>query len=77
MKNLLEKIGAKSKKAFEYQLDLKKKNKVLKDYCNFIKKNKLLIIKANKRDIKNARNKKIRENLEKELENEMKELNYL
>ncbi len=63
MKNLLEKIGAKSKKAFESQLDLKKKNKVLKDYCNFIKKNKLLIIKENKRDIKNARNKKIRENL--------------
>ena len=63
MKNLLEKIGTKSKKAFESQLDLKKKNKVLNDYCNLIKKNKFLIIKENERDIKNARNKKLGDNL--------------
>ena len=54
MKNLLINIGKKSKKAFSYQLDTKKKNKVLKNYHQLIKKNKKLIIKENKKDIKNA-----------------------
>ena len=31
-------IGNKSKKAITSQLDYKKKNKVLKDYCDLIKK---------------------------------------
>ena len=63
MKNLLFKIGKKSKKAFSYKIDEKKKNKVLKDYCQLIKKNKKLIIKENKKDIKNAYKKKIKANL--------------
>ena len=33
MKNELIKIGNKSKKAFSFELNSKKKNKVLKDYC--------------------------------------------
>ncbi len=63
MKSLLFKIGKKSKKAFYYEIDEKKKNKVLKDYYQLIKKNKKIIIKENEKDIKNAYNKKIKENL--------------
>ena len=63
MKNLLIKIGRKSKKAFSFQLNHKKKNKVLKDYYELIKKNKKLIVKENKKDIKNAEKKGKRSNL--------------
>ena len=38
MKNLIINIGKKSKKVLKYQIKLKKKNKVLKDYCQLIKK---------------------------------------
>jgi len=51
MKNELIKIGNKSKKAFSFGLNSKKKNKVLKDYCNLIKKNKKIIIYQNKKDV--------------------------
>ncbi len=54
MKNLLINIGKKSKKAFSSQIPSDKKNKILKDYCSFIKKNKKIIIKENQKDIKNA-----------------------
>ena len=54
MKNLLINIGKKSKKAFVNKLRSKKKNKVLKDYCHLINKNRKLIINENKKDIKNA-----------------------
>ena len=54
MKNLLINIGKKSKKAFSYQLDTKKKNKILKNYYQLIQKNKKLIISENKKAIKNA-----------------------
>ena len=43
MRNLLTKIGKKSKKAFSTQLKTKKKNKVLKDYLTLIIKSKRLI----------------------------------
>ena len=58
MKNLLTKIGKKSRKAFSYKLTSKKKDKVLKDYYSLILKNKKLIINQNKKDIKNANKKK-------------------
>ena len=67
MKNLLINIGKKSKKAFSYQLNTKKKNKVLKNYYQLIEKNKKLIIKENKKDIKNANKKKLKDNLIKRL----------
>jgi len=67
MKNLLINIGKKSKKAFSYQLNTKKKNKVLKNYYQLIEKNKKLIIKENKKDIKNANEKKLKDNLIKRL----------
>ena len=63
MKNLLTKIGKKSKEAFFDKLSSKKKDKVLKDYYNLIDKNRKLIINENKKDIKNAYKKKIKINL--------------
>ena len=63
MKNLLIKMGKKSRIALIKELDTKKKNKVLKDYCLFINRNKKLILDLNKKDIKQARNNKVKENL--------------
>ena len=63
MKQLLIKIGKKSKEAFALQINSKKKDKVLKDYYNLIDRNRKLIINENKKDIKNAYKKKIRSNL--------------
>ena len=67
MKNLLTKIGKKSKEAFIDKLSSKKKDKVLKDYYNLIDKNRKLIINENKKDIKNAYKKKIKNNLKERL----------
>jgi len=63
MKKELINIGNKSKKAITSQLNSKKKNKVLKDYCDLIKKNKELIINQNKKDIFNAQKKGLKKNL--------------
>ena len=63
MINELIKIGNKSKKAISSQLNYKKKNKVLKDYCDLINKNKKLIINQNKKDIFNAQKKGLKKNL--------------
>ena len=59
MKNLLIKIGKKSKNAFFNQLESKKKDKVLKDYYQIIEKNKKIILNENKKDVKNAQKKRI------------------
>ena len=67
MKNLLINIGKKSKKAFINKLSSKKKDKVLKDYYHLIDKNRKLIIKENKKDVKNAIKKGIKDNLIKRL----------
>ena len=63
MKKILLDIGKKSKRAFINKIDSKKKDKILKDYCQLIEKNKRLILSENKKDIKNAQRKKIRDNL--------------
>ena len=63
MKKELINIGNKSKKAITSQLDSKKKNKVLKNYCDLIKKNKKFIINQNKKDIFNAQKKGLKSNL--------------
>ncbi len=63
MKKLLIKIGKKSRKAFFQKLSSKKKDKVLNDYCYLINKNKKLIINENRKDIKIAKKKKIKNNL--------------
>ena len=67
MKNLLINIGKKSQKAFINKLSSKKKDKVLKDYYRLINKNRKLIIKENKKDVKNAIKKGIKDNLIKRL----------
>ena len=67
MNNLLKNIGKKSKKAYSIQLNTKKKNKVLKDYCLLIEKNKKLILNQNLKDINNAYKKKLKDNLIKRL----------
>ena len=63
IKKILINIGKKSKSAFEHQVDTKKKNKVLIDYCLLIRKNQKLIISANKKDIKGSINKGVKKNL--------------
>ena len=63
MKNELINIGKKSKNAIDFKINSKKKNKVLKDYCNLIKKNKKLIINQNKKDVYDAKKKGLKENL--------------
>ena len=67
MRSLLINIGRKSKKAFANNINIKKKNKVLKDYCILINKNKKLILKENVKDVRNAYQKKIKDNLVKRL----------
>ena len=63
MKSLLLNIGKKSKKAFLCKIKSQKKDQVLKDFCQLIKKNKNRIIKENQKDIKNANKKKLKGNL--------------
>ena len=63
MINELIKIGNQSKKAISSQLNYKKKNRVLKDYCDLINKNKKLIINQNKKDIFQAQKKRLPLNL--------------
>ena len=63
MKNYLYALGKKAKKASIKSVSLRKKNKVLKDYCNFLIKNKKRIITENAKDLKIAKEKKLKENL--------------
>tara|TARA_B100001057_G_scaffold443752_1_gene480118 strand:- start:1238 stop:2488 length:1251 start_codon:yes stop_codon:yes gene_type:complete len=67
MKHIIYNLGVRSKKAFTQQINTYRKNKVLKDYCNLIKKNKNLIIKENNKDINNAIKIKLKDNLIKRL----------
>jgi len=67
MSKLLNKIGQNSKIAFRSKINSKKRNKVLKDFCSLIIKNKQKIISENKKDIKFAKSKKLKENLIKRL----------
>ena len=63
IKKILTNIGKKSKSAFAHQVDAKKKNKVLIDYCSLIRKNQKLIISANKKDVNRSINKGVKKNL--------------
>tara|TARA_B100001057_G_scaffold89730_1_gene85975 strand:- start:501 stop:1751 length:1251 start_codon:yes stop_codon:yes gene_type:complete len=67
MKNILIKIGKNSKKAILNQINTKKKDKVLKNFSQLIKKNKKKIILENKKDIKNAFKNNLKDNLVKRL----------
>ena len=63
MKNYLFKLGIQAKKASNKTIKSKKKDQVLKDYCNLLLKNQLKIISENKKDLKNAKEKRLKENL--------------
>ena len=63
----IKKIGKKGKIAFKSKISSKVKNKVLRDYCKLINKNKNKIIHENNKDIKVAEKKKLKDNLIKRL----------
>ena len=63
--SFMEKIGNKAKLASMNlsKLNINKKNSVLKQFSNYIKVNEHLILKANKKDVLNAKSKKIKDNM--------------
>ena len=63
MKNYLIKLGKKASKVTKASVKSEKKNKVLIDYCNLILKNQSKIIIENKKDLKQAKEKKLSQNL--------------
>ena len=63
MNKYMNTIGQKAKKAVINKIDTKKKNKVLKKYLNLIEKEKNSIFFENKKDVKFAINKKLKNNL--------------
>ena len=63
MSEILNKIGKKARTAFRTKINSKLKNNVLEDYCKLIYTNKIKIIKENKKDIKFAQLKKLKDNL--------------
>ena len=60
---MLTSVGKKSKGALANQVDTKRKNKVLVDYCSLIRKNQKLILSANKKDVNRSISKGVRKNL--------------
>ena len=77
MKKYMNLIGKKAKKAITNIIDTKKKNKVLKKYLNLIEKEKNYIFNENKKDIKFATNKKLKDNLIQRLTLDSKKLNSI
>ncbi len=63
MSKYIKIIGKKARKAIEIKIDSKTKNKVLKSFLSFLKKNKKKILQQNKKDIKFAQKKKLKSNL--------------
>ena len=75
----LDKIGSNALNASKdlTQLNEKKKNKVLKDFCKNIKLNKSKILKANKIDVSNANKKGLSKNLIDRLILNDNKINYI
>ena len=67
MKDYLLRLGKQAKKASINTIKSKKKDKVLQDYCNLIFNYQLNIIRENKKDLRLAKNKRLKENLIKRL----------
>jgi len=63
MNKFMNLIGIRARKALEKKIDSKVKNKVLNDYTLLLYREKNLILIENRKDIKFAENKKIKENL--------------
>tara|TARA_Y100001970_G_scaffold270991_1_gene365611 strand:+ start:4123 stop:5370 length:1248 start_codon:yes stop_codon:yes gene_type:complete len=68
MNNILNRIGKNAKQALKSKISTISKNNVLKDYYKLIKKNKIKIINQNKKDIRLAKYKGLKENFIKRLE---------
>ena len=77
MKKTLFNIGQKSKLALQENISEKIKNKVLRDYCYLIKKNKSKILKSNDKDLNFAKSKKIKDNLIERLKINEKKINEI
>ena len=73
----LKKIGVNAHIAFKKKIDTKIKNKVLNKYAYIINKNKFKIIKENKKDIKFARKKGLKENFIKRLNLDLQKINQI
>ena len=73
----MKKIGVKAKQASNYLSNLseKKRNDVLKQFCIFLKVNKKQILRANKKDIKEA--KKIKKSMIDRLKLDEKKINEI
>ena len=70
-KNLyMKKIGEKAKRASLHlsNLNIKKKNSVLKQFNQYLKNNSQLILNSNKKDLFNAKSKKIKQSMIERLE---------
>ena len=63
MNKFMNLIGIKARKASEIKINTKIKNKVLNNYALLIYKEKRSILRENKKDIKFAENKGLKENL--------------
>ena len=63
MNKFMNLIGIRARKALEIKIDSKIKNKVLNDYALLLYREKKLILIENKKDVKFAENKRIKENL--------------
>jgi len=63
MNKFMNLIGIRARKALEIKIDSKIKNKVLNDYALLLYREKKLILIENKKDVKFAKNKRIKENL--------------
>ena len=67
MKDYLIKLGKQAKKASIKSVTSKKKDKVLQDYCSLIFNNQSNIIRENKKDLTQAKKRKLKGNLIKRL----------
>tara|TARA_Y100000590_G_scaffold294167_1_gene331445 strand:+ start:4794 stop:6056 length:1263 start_codon:yes stop_codon:yes gene_type:complete len=75
----MDKVGKKAKLAstnLSY-LNIDKKNSVLKQFNQYIKKNEQIILNANKKDIKHARSKKIKDSMIDRLKLDRKKLSQM
>ncbi len=77
MKKFIKNISHNAKKAISVKINTKEKNKVLKRYIYLIEKKRHSILKENKKDIKFAKRKKLKENFIERLSLNHKKLNSI
>ena len=77
MRNELLKIGANAQNAFKQKIDTRTKNKVLLEFSRLLKKDKLKVMSANKKDVFNASKKGLKNNMIKRLELDDKKLDEI